>query len=330
MPAAPIRSLRGRLRFECCQLRPAGESPLRRRDDLLLDRPGALHGIGAAELAFQLVAEGNQMPDCGGVDGVLDQVLGVSVRFPRNVPAEREDLAAVRGQALLRLEHGLERRICGEFLADGRLELLDLALDVADQHLRGAAGRFRLGGAPQRDLVALDRPRGQTGRFQLVLVLARGIEEPPARFLAFPGHDHTCIKSFSLEAITSSTFFTPLSTSVCNFSIAFSPSSSVSSPSLTASSIISFASRRSLRMAILCSSPLCLTSLTNSLRRSSVSGGIGTRTPSASDWALTPSPAALMAFSITGIIDFSQGLITISRGSATVTLETLFSGDICP
>src|SRR3989442_1359640 len=239
MPAGPIRSLRGRLRFECRQFRPARERPLGRGDDLLLDRPGPLHRVGAA-------------------------------------------------------------------------------------------GRFRLGRAPQRDLVALDRPRRQTGRLQLVLVLARGIEEPPVRSLAFPGHDHTCIKSFSLEAITSSTFFTPLSTSVCNFSIAFLASSSVSSPSLTASSIISFASRRSLRMAILCSSPLCLTSLTNSLRRSSVSGGIGTRTTSASDWALTPSPAALMAFSITGIIDFSQGLITISRGSATVTLETLLSGDICP
>src|SRR2546429_563109 len=103
-----------------------------------------------------------------------------------------------------------------ESLRHARLQLLDLALNVADQHLGGAAGRFRLGRAPQRDLVALDRPRRQTGRLQLVLVLARGIEEPPVRSLAFPGHDHTCIKSFSLEAITSSTFFTPMSTSVCN------------------------------------------------------------------------------------------------------------------
>src|SRR2546430_15477759 len=111
MPAAPIRSLRGRLRFKCGQLRPAGESPLRGRDDLLLDRPGPLHRVGTAELAFQLVAEGKKMPDGGGVDGVLDQVLGVSLRLARYVPAECEDLAAVRGHALLRLEHGLERRI---------------------------------------------------------------------------------------------------------------------------------------------------------------------------------------------------------------------------
>ena len=79
-------------------------------------------------------------------------------------------------------------------------------------------------------------------------------------------------------------------------------------------------------MAILCSSPLCLTTLTNSLRRSSVRGGIGTRTSSASDMALTPRPLALMAFSMTVIIDFSQGLITISRGSGTVTLATFCSG----
>ena len=55
---------------------------------------------------------------------------------------------------------------------------------------------------------------------------------------------------------------------------------------------------------------------------------MGTRTTSASDWAFTPRPAALIAFSITGIIDFSHGLMTISRGSATVTLETLLRGDI--
>ena len=79
-------------------------------------------------------------------------------------------------------------------------------------------------------------------------------------------------------------------------------------------------------MAILCSSPFCLTILTNSFRRSSVSAGMGTRTTSASGSALIPSPAALIAFSMVWIIDFSQGLMTISRGSATVTLATWLSG----
>src|SRR5438105_13020505 len=104
MPAAPIRSLRGRLRFKCGQLRPAGESPLRGRDDLLLDRPGPLHRVGTAELSFQLVAAGKKMPDGGGVDGVLDQFLGLSMRLPGYVPAESQDLAAARGRLLLLVE----------------------------------------------------------------------------------------------------------------------------------------------------------------------------------------------------------------------------------
>src|SRR5437764_443175 len=93
------------------QMRPA---PAGRRKPSARPRrsaPRPLHRVGTAELAFQLVAEGKKMPDGGGVDGVLDQVLGVSMRLARYVPAECEDLAAVRGHALLRLEHGLERRI---------------------------------------------------------------------------------------------------------------------------------------------------------------------------------------------------------------------------
>src|SRR5207245_11619371 len=121
------------------------------------------------------------------------------VRFPRYVTAGRQRLAGFRGHALLRLEDRLKGRFCGEFLAHACPELLDLTLEVADQHLRGGAGRSRLGRAAQRDLVALDRSRREAGRLQFDLVLARGIEEPPVRFLALPGPAHTCIKSFSLE-----------------------------------------------------------------------------------------------------------------------------------
>jgi hypothetical protein len=88
----------------------------------------------------------------------------------------------------------------------------------------------------------------------------------------------------------------------------------------------SFASRRTLRTAILAASPSLCTTLMSSLRRSSVNGGIGTRIRSPDVAGLRPRSASRIAFSTTGIIFFSHGCTPIVRASARVTLATCASG----
>ena len=65
------------------------------------------------------------------------------------------------------------------------------------------------------------------------------------------------------------------------------------------------------------------TTLISSLRRSSVSAGIGTRITSPDVAGLRPRSESRIAFSITGIIFFSHGCTVIVRASASVTLAHL-------
>jgi hypothetical protein len=58
------------------------------------------------------------------------------------------------------------------------------------------------------------------------------------------------------------------------------------------------------------------------LRRSCVSGGIGSLTISLSDTGLMPRSLARMALSMTAIIVFSHGLTVMSRASTTCTVAT--------
>jgi len=88
----------------------------------------------------------------------------------------------------------------------------------------------------------------------------------------------------------------------------------------------SFASRRTLRTAIFAASASLCTTFVNSLRRSSVSGGIGTRIVSPEVAGFKPRSASRIAFSTTGIIFFSHGCTPIVRGSASVTFATCASG----
>src|SRR5471032_1209644 len=87
----------------------------------------------------------------------------------------------------------------------------------------------------------------------------------------------------------------------------------------------SLASRRMLRTAILASSASPLTSLTISLRRSSVSGGVGTRIWSPCDEGFRPRSASRMARSMAAAIFFSNGCTPMVRASIRVTLATCVS-----
>mmetsp|Transcript_10610 Transcript_10610/g.43394 ORF Transcript_10610/g.43394 Transcript_10610/m.43394 type:complete len:538 (+) Transcript_10610:732-2345(+) len=121
--------------------------------------------------------------------------------------------------------------------------------------------------------------------------------------------------SLSISAITRSVSF-------CTSSRLRRSSSSPISLSLSSFLACSLASRRRLRTATLASSPALRTTLVRSLRRSSVSGGIGTRIRS--PWAdgFRPRSLSRMAFSILAPMPFSQGWTEMVRASSSVTLAT--------
>ena len=79
-------------------------------------------------------------------------------------------------------------------------------------------------------------------------------------------------------------------------------------------------------MTTLAASPSCLVTLTISRRRSSESGGIGTRMAVPIDCGLTPRSESRMAFSTTTAMDFSQTLTSSVRASASEMLATWLMG----
>ena len=92
-------------------------------------------------------------------------------------------------------------------------------------------------------------------------------------------------------------------------------SSLPASPSLAIFSRVSLALRRMLRIAMRASSALDLATLMNSLRRSSVNCGKGTRTIAPSFEGLTPRSESRIARSIAPSAVLSNGVITATRGS---------------
>src|SRR6185503_3548188 len=141
---------------------------------------------------------------------------------------------------------------------------------------------------------------------------------------------HTAIRSFSLSA-------TSLSMSAIALSVIFwiSASARLSSSSLTScflarSLMWVMASRRMLRTATLAFSPSCFTILVISRRRSSVSGGIGTRMTSPEVAGFTPRSESRMAFSTAWTIFLSHGWIWMVRASASVTFATCGIGVSVP
>ena len=88
----------------------------------------------------------------------------------------------------------------------------------------------------------------------------------------------------------------------------------------------SFASRRMLRTATLAASPFFLTSLTSSLRRSSVSSGNTRRITLPSLLGFNPRSEVRIAFSIHLIRLLSHGWIWIIRASGTVIFATCLRG----
>ncbi len=67
-----------------------------------------------------------------------------------------------------------------------------------------------------------------------------------------------------------------------------------------------------------------------SLRRSSVSGGKGTRMTVPAVAGFSPRSEPMMAFSIFGTMSFSHGVTVSVRESSTPTFDTWFSGTSLP
>ncbi len=67
-----------------------------------------------------------------------------------------------------------------------------------------------------------------------------------------------------------------------------------------------------------------------SLRRSSVSGGSGTRITVPAVAGFRPRSDVMMAFSIFATMSFSQGVTVSVRESSTPTLDTWFRGTSLP
>ena len=85
-----------------------------------------------------------------------------------------------------------------------------------------------------------------------------------------------------------------------------------------------------LRAAVLWFSSTVCRCLTRSRRRSSVSGGMGTRMSLPSLAGLKPSSAARMAFSMACVMEGSKGWTTMSVGSGVASLATWFTGVAAP
>jgi hypothetical protein len=89
-------------------------------------------------------------------------------------------------------------------------------------------------------------------------------------------------------------------------------------------------SRRMLRTATLPCSAMPWTTLTSSLRRSSVSSGMLSRMTLPSLFGVRPTSDSRMAFSIDLIELLSYGVIVSSRASLADTCESWFSGVRAP
>ena len=136
----------------------------------------------------------------------------------------------------------------------------------------------------------------------------------------------TVIMSFSLAATSSSTAFTFLSVTFW-----ISPSASFCSSSESPSFFWAFLSRsipslRALRTTILAFSPEAFAFLMSSLRLSSVSAGTVQRITSPLFWGVNPRFASIIAFSILGIMFFSQGWMARVLASGVVIEATCDTG----
>src|SRR5277367_5015740 len=127
------------------------------------------------------------------------------------------------------------------------------------------------------------------------------------------------ITSFSLPLLISSIFLISSSVSFWISSMARFSSSSAIFLSFIAFLMASFPSRRMFRTAVRCSSSTLCRCFTISLRRSSVSGGTGTRMILPSFIGFKPMSAARMAFSIAGSDVGSKGCTVMSCGSGACT-----------
>src|SRR5712664_3063038 len=132
-----------------------------------------------------------------------------------------------------------------------------------------------------------------------------------------------CCSSLSISAIFRSVIF-------CTSSWARRSSFSETSFFFRPSFSEWIASRRRLRTAIRAFSASCFTTLISSLRRSSVSGGIGTSTVSPVVAGLSPRSASRIALSTAWIIFFSKGVTPMVRASMRITFAIWLSGVSVP
>src|SRR6185312_10529676 len=136
--------------------------------------------------------------------------------------------------------------------------------------------------------------------------------------------------SFSLAWASSSISLIVSSVSFCTSCSRRLRSSSLMSCFFSSCFKWSMPSRRTLRAAMRAFSAYWPTSLASSLRRSSVSSGIGRRITCPSTIGLIPSPALRIAFSTGWTFERSHTWTDSIRGSGVETVATWFSGMLDP
>src|SRR4051812_8851893 len=147
-----------------------------------------------------------------------------------------------------------------------------------------------------------------------------------ARVRRFLACAHMDISSFSFSCSSLSISPMCLSVAFCTSSCARRSSFSETSFFFSASLRCWMASRRRLRTATRAFSASCFTTLISSLRRSSVSEGIGRRMVSPEVEGLSPRSDSRIPFSIVGMSFFSKGVTPIVRESRSVILATWLIG----
>src|SRR6185312_1962375 len=153
----------------------------------------------------------------------------------------------------------------------------------------------------------------------------------PGRRGRLPCRPHQTARiSSSLIFRTPSSSPTLPSVSFCSSTSARCSSSEDASPSLFSSRRCCIVSRRTLRIATRPSSARLRTTLTRSLRRSSVSSGTTSRTTLPSFDGVRPTSDSLIAFSIALIDDLSYGWTVSRRASGAEIVESWFNGVIAP
>src|SRR5688572_18570152 len=333
------------------------------RDALLA--PGADEQIGLGRIAHREVWRERRFVD-RGASAIREHAVHRLQDVPASAVVRRDgegELTVVRGERLAARDQladlGAEALdITHDFQTHAvRVQLFDLVLKRAFEKLHeerhflgGAAPVLRTEGEERKVLDAALAAGAHRGahRFCAAAVAGDARQAPTPRPAPVAIHDdgdvarhvtrvrnagggagfpaHTAISSFSLSASRRSMSAMCRSVIFCISSSARRSSFSEISCFFSASFRWWIASRRRFRTATRAFSASCFTTLMSSLRRSSVSGGIGSRIVSPLVVGFKPRSASRIAFSTVVMSFFSNGVTPMVRASRRITLATWLSG----